>query len=109
MYTFQSVKKFIDQSKDNAHFLKFPDLYEDLKDSVSIISIEAAFMIDADDFLGWGVSEVNDVVEHTRRQSGKTYCSAKDRRKRTREEQMSWCTYLQQRQQLSRKRMSNEK
>ena len=53
-------------------------LFADARMDVGVIEaflIEVALMRDAHTFLGWGVSEVNDVVEFERRNGGKTWCA----------------------------------
>lgn len=39
---------------------------------------QISIMLNASTFLAWGVSEVNDVIEHERMLRGKSYCSAKE-------------------------------
>jgi hypothetical protein len=43
-------------------------------DALSVFAIEMQLMLDADLFLAWGLSEVNDVVEHERKLAGKSFC-----------------------------------
>ena len=53
-------------------------LFSDAKMDVGVIEaflIEVSLMRDAHTFLGWGVSEVNDVVEFERRNAGKAWCA----------------------------------
>lgn len=35
-------------------------------------------MLEASTFLGWGISEINDVVEYERMKAGKSYCINQD-------------------------------
>ena len=48
-------------------------------------------MLDASTYLGWGVSEVNDVIEHERRLLGKSHCVAKE----SAVTYPTWCWWLQ--------------
>ena len=41
---------------------------------IDVFVLEAALMYDSSTFLGWGVSEVIDVVEHERQVNNKTHC-----------------------------------
>jgi hypothetical protein len=37
--------------------------------------LEVTLMIEASTFLGWGISEVNDVVEYERMKKNRTFCT----------------------------------
>lgn len=54
----------------------FFENYEILKNltSLQILTLETKLMTDSTTFLGWGLSEVNDVVEHERFKRNKSYC-----------------------------------
>jgi len=39
-----------------------------------VLVVETLLMIDADVFLAWGISEINDIVEYERRAVNKTHC-----------------------------------
>ena len=49
--------------------------------------IESLFMMHATLFLGYGISQVNDVVEYERQQLGLPWCVAKDIHNHS-----NWCT-----------------
>lgn len=45
---------------------------------MEVFLLEAGLMLDATTFLGWGISEINDIVEYERMRTNKTWCSARD-------------------------------
>jgi hypothetical protein len=61
-----------------------------------VLAAEVSLMLAADTFLGWGISEINDVVEYERRQHGRTHCvtARLDRAegRRVTAAQETWCT-----------------
>ena len=59
-----------------AGFLVFADINMNITSSLDIFMVEVFLMLDATTFLGWGISEVNDVIEHERFAAKKSYCSA---------------------------------
>lgn len=59
----------------DAGFKVFADAMMGNVDVIETFIIEASLMRDADLFLAWGVSEVNDVIEVERRNAGKFWCS----------------------------------
>lgn len=59
-----------------ANFTVFADTNINVTNSLEIFMIEVFLMLDASTFLGWGISEVNDVIEHERYVAKKSYCSA---------------------------------
>lgn len=46
--------------------------------SVTAFVVDVRLMLDATTFLGWGVSIINDIVEHERMLRNKTFCVARD-------------------------------
>lgn len=46
--------------------------------SVTAFVVDVRLMLDANTFLGWGVSIINDIVEHERMLRNKSFCVAKD-------------------------------
>jgi hypothetical protein len=61
-----------------------------------VLAAEVSLMLTAEIFLGWGISEINDVVEYERRQHGRTHCvtARLDRAegRRVTAAQETWCT-----------------
>ena len=55
-----------------------------------VLVAETVLMLSAQTFLGWGISEVNDVVEHARMQAGLSYCQAQEPPER--KDQETWCS-----------------
>ena len=55
-----------------------------------VLIVEVLLMIDADVFLAWGVSEMNDIVEHQRQALHKTYCV--DQNNYPDNNQNTWCS-----------------
>jgi hypothetical protein len=66
-----------------------------------VLTAEVSLMLTAETFLGWGISEINDVVEYERRQHGRTHCvtARLDRAegRRATAAQETWCTLQLQR------------
>ena len=68
----------------NAGFLVFNDVWDKAEqekrqlDKIAPFVIETALMMDADTFLGWGLSEVNDMVEMERMKVRKAACVAQN-------------------------------
>lgn len=56
---------------------------------VQAFMVEIFLMIDASTFLGWGVSECNDVVEYVRMKMGKSYCLTTLQSEK--EPTLTWC------------------
>lgn len=76
-------------------FLTYSDIATNITtfrdaDVFQVLSIEVALMLGADTFLAWGISEINDVVEHERMLAGKSHCVAQD--KPLEHSQENWCT-----------------
>ena len=59
-------------------------------DAFQVIATEAILMLHASTFLAWGVSEINDVVEHERSLAGRRHCIAQPAP--AKEVQENWCT-----------------
>lgn len=78
----------------SAGFVTFSDVatasFLGQTDSLTVLAVEVQLMLDAEMFLAWGISEVNDVVEHERMQRGKRYCVGQEGEDRG---QVSWCNY----------------
>jgi hypothetical protein len=67
-------------------------------DAFQVLAAEVSLMLRADTFLGWGISEINDVVEFERRQEGRTHCVAEWEDGPVLEEaRQTWCSLLRQR------------
>jgi len=64
-------------------------------DVFQVLAGEVGLMLRAATFLGWGVSEINDVVEHERRAAGRSSCVGQE--VPTEAAQHSWCTLHMQR------------
>jgi hypothetical protein len=58
-----------------------------------VLAMEVQLMLRADTFVGWGVSIINDVVEHERFVSNRTWCTATE----TEPPYPTWCWLQQQR------------
>jgi hypothetical protein len=91
-----------------AGFLTYISVEGDLYVNASllqILAIEVELMMQADTFLAWGISEVNDVVEIERRKAGKSYCVGHnmDQSDVGWQGDLSYCSQLQMDGQLSRK------
>lgn len=76
-------------------FLTYRDIASNITtfrraDVFEVLSIEVSLMLAADTFLAWGVSEINDVVEHERMLAGRSHCIAQERPRA--EAQENWCT-----------------
>jgi hypothetical protein len=68
-------------------------------DAFEVLAAEVSLMLRAKTFLGWGISEINDVVEFERRQEGRTHCVAEWEDGPVLEEaRQTWCSLLWQRQ-----------
>lgn len=67
--------------------LRQPNVFEE-------VVAEVALMMNAQTFLAWGISEINDVVEHERKLLGRPYCETtrQDPKRDVTEEQQTWCT-----------------
>ena len=65
-------------------------LFGDLS-ALSVLAIEVLLMLDADKFLAWGLSQVNDVVEYERMQAGKAFCTGQSLF--TEAKELNWCMY----------------
>lgn len=68
--------------------------------SAEALAVEVQLMLDASTFLGWGVSLINDLVEHTRMLHGKSWCTAVEHNVTY----PTWCWLQQQRLQRARPR-----
>lgn len=68
---------------------------------VEVLVVETQLMLDATTFLGWGISEINDVVEAERKRANRSYCVHQDRRKNLVEHD-TWCRYQANREQLKK-------
>lgn len=66
------------QELREAGFLSFVDVaassFFSQLDIFQILAVEVSLMLDATTFLAWGISEINDVVEHERMLAGKSFC-----------------------------------
>lgn len=63
----------------NAGFLIYNHSYSiGTNDDLSIFMLEIALMLDSTTFLGWGISEVNDVIENQRMRMKKSYCKSNE-------------------------------
>jgi hypothetical protein len=89
-HTFYSVASkmsvFYSQPQNSAnlsHYHKFE------VDSFEMLAIESLLMLDATTFLGWGISEVNDVIEYERMKANKTHCL--DQVRADSMDAMTWC------------------
>lgn len=71
-----------DAARDNTHLWNADDF--------AVLAAETHLMLAATTFLAWGVSEINDVVEHERREAGLSHCIGQDRP--AVELQHNWCT-----------------
>lgn len=84
-------------------FLTYADLASDNSEISNanlfqVLAGEVGLMLRATTFLGWGVSEINDVVEHERKAAGRTFCIGQQ--VPAVETQHSWCTLHMQRTRL---------
>lgn len=68
-----------------------PQELKDTIDTIGIFVIETALMIEADTFVGWGLSEVNDVVEFERMRLNKTFCVAQNYSEIVKAYYKTWC------------------
>jgi hypothetical protein len=67
-------------------------------DAFQVLAAEVSLMLRAETFLGWGISEINDVVEYERRQEGRAHCVADWADGPVLEEaRQTWCSLLWQR------------
>lgn len=76
-------------------FVTFQDVARDAHSlqgasDFAILAAETSLMLSATTFLAWGVSEINDVVEHERREAGLSHCLGQDQP--AQEVQHNWCT-----------------
>lgn len=76
-------------------FLTYADLASgdsvvNTADVFQLLAGEVGLMLRAATFLGWGVSEINDVVEHARRAAGRNSCVGQEVPSES--AQHSWCT-----------------
>lgn len=64
----------------DAGFLIFNQSYVSniTNDDLNIFMLEVGLMLDSTTFLGWGVSEINDVVENQRMRMKKSYCKTNE-------------------------------
>lgn len=81
-------------------FLTYSDLASQdsaiaVADVFQVLVGEVGLMLRAATFLGWGVSEINDVVEHERRAAGRSSCIGQEVPAEA--AQHSWCTLHMQR------------
>lgn len=63
-------------------------------DTFHMVVLEAMLMIRARTFLGWGVSEINDLVEYERRRLGRSFCL--DQYAIHFDAQLTWCAVAEQ-------------
>ena len=91
------------QSEEMEHlrsqgFVTFDDVLQDSaalsgeesSDLFMVLAAETSLMLNATTFLGWGISEINDVVEHERMLAGRSFCL--DQPAPVEETQHNWCT-----------------
>jgi hypothetical protein len=73
------------------------ELFQDL-DDLSVLAIEASLMLEAQTFFAWGVSEVDDVMEHERMATGRSFCQSRNSHQLSdsRYGVVTWCQSLQQ-------------
>lgn len=76
-------------------FLTYSDIAHNITafrgaDVFEVLSVEVSLMLGADTFLAWGISEINDVVEHERMLAGRSHCIAQEKPRE--ESQQNWCT-----------------
>jgi len=58
---------------------------------VDVFVLEVALMVDATTFLGWGMTEVKDVIEFERMKQKKSFCVARDEKMVMLPEAKTWC------------------
>jgi hypothetical protein len=73
---------------EKAGFKIFRSAGMNITDILDIFVVEIALMMDSTTFLGWGMSEVNDVVEFERRREGKSWCVADEANESG---DLTWC------------------
>lgn len=70
--TFTDIESNITAALQTTEYSKSHNLLSTLQ----ILALEASLMLDCTTFLGWGISEINDIIEHERmRANCKSYCS----------------------------------
>jgi hypothetical protein len=106
------------QSEEMEHlrsqgFVTFEDVHQDSavlsgdesSDLFMVLAAETSLMLNATTFLGWGISEINDVVEHERMLAGRSFCL--NQPVPAEETQHNWCTMFGLK--LSQQHVTNRK
>lgn len=72
------MARFVDSSHLNERVIDVNLIRQKLRRANSLVSflVEVSLMLEADQFLAWGVSEVDDVVERERMRRNLSWCSA---------------------------------